>query len=303
MKAKYFLIPVILLASCQQMELENPDPQDNPEEIVTPDDAVWTLTIKASKGVETKALYLDTSGSKDHLTAYWSGNEQVTVFKDGASLTEPLTVTPDAGDKPATATLSGSITSTEIHVNDELILLIPRLAWDYSGQKGLLTGDNSIESQYDYALATVTVTDVDATTHAITTTEAHFENQQSIYRFAFRKNSSAFSIKDFKVSSAGNRIVSEMTLGGTPTLGGLTVTPASATADPLFVSIRNTGTAEDTYNFIVTGSDDALYDVSKPIPARVLDVPGKFISATTMDLTQPSFAPAGGTVSSSSEVL
>ena len=282
---------ILALASCSTIE---EIPTNDPA--VEPAQGEWTITIPATKDVDTKALDLE----GNTLTAYWSADDEVKVF-NGTELIGTLDVTPDSGSKPTTAMLSGTFSSVSgLSTGSTLTLLLPRDVWNYTGQVGTLA---SIQSKYDYAIATVSIDALDTSNNTITTTAASFENQQSIYRFAFRKSSSAFSIKDFKVSSAGNRIVSEMTLGGTPTLGGLTVTPASATADPLFVSIRNTGTAEDTYNFIVTGSDDALYDVSKQIPARVLDVPGKFISATTMDLTQPSFAPASGTVSTSTEVL
>ena len=282
---------ILALASCSTIE---EIPTNDPA--VEPAQGEWTITIPATKDVDTKALDLE----GNTLTAYWSADDEVKVF-NGTELIGTLDVTPDSGSKPTTAMLSGTFSSVSgLSTGSTLTLLLPRDVWNYTGQVGTLA---SIQSKYDYAIATVSIDALDTSNNTITTTAASFENQQSIYRFAFRKSSSAFSIKDFKVSSAGNRIVSEMTLGGTPTLGGLTVTPASATADPLFVSIRNTGTAEDTYNFIVTGSDDALYDVSKQIPARVLDVPGKFISATTMDLTKPSFAPASGTVSTSTEVL
>ena len=282
---------IMALASCSTIEEM---PTNDPA--VEPAQGEWTITIQACKAVDTKALDLE----GNTLTAYWSADDKVKVF-NGTELIGTLNVTPDSGSKPTTAMLSGTFSSVSgLSQGSTLTLLLPRDTWSYTGQVGTL---ESIQSNYDYAIATVSIDDLDISNNTITTTAASFENQQSIYRFAFRKGGSAFSIKDFRISSAGNRIVSGMTLGGTPTMGGLTVTPASATADPLFVSIRNTGTTVDTYSFLITGNDDALYSVSKEIPARVLDVPGKFISATTMDLTQPSFAPASGTVSTSTEVL
>ena len=91
----------------------------------------------------------------------------------------------------------------------------------------------------------------------------------------------------------------------TSTYGSITVTPASAPDDHFYyVSLRNEGTAEDTYRFIVIGSNDALYLASKTIPASVLDVPGKFISAKEIAVSQPSFAPAAsGTIDKAEDVF
>lgn len=294
MKKISFILMAGLLALASCKTIEEDITTHEPE--VEPVQGEWTLTIRASKGdAETKALSLD----GNTLKAYWLNTETVKVYKGTSPLGE-LGVTPDGSDNTS-ATLSGSFESVDgLAQNDELTLLIPRETWNYTGQAGTL---ESIQTSYDYATATVTINTLDTQNKTITTTAATFDNQQSIYRFAFKKDNAAFSIKDFTVSSAGNRIVSEMTLGGTPTLGGFKVTPASATDAPLFVAIRNTGTEVDTYNFLVTGGDDAMYSVSKEIPARVLDVPGKFISATSLNLTQPSFAPADGTVSNSSNVL
>ncbi|MBO4670845.1 MAG: hypothetical protein J5640_03270 [Bacteroidales bacterium] len=292
MKARFlalFIIPVTIIASCTR---EKPEvPEDNPEVVTEPADSVWHITIQASKGADTKALYLDTSGGKDVLNAYWKAGEKVKVY-NGSSLLGTLDVTPGSGDYPTTATLSGIVSISGLAQGNQLTLLIPRETWNYTGQVGTL---ESLQSNYDYATATVTINNIETSTNTVSTTAATFNNQQSVYRFAFKKDNADFSIRDFSILSAGNRIVSATTLGGTPTLGGFTVTPASATNAPLFVAICNTGTTDDTYNFIITGSDDALYMATKDIPARVLDVPGKFISAKNINATKSDFAPVDGT--------
>ena len=298
MKARFFIIPAIVLAAvaCQKEEDKQTETRpERPEET-----GVYTLTIQASKDVDTKALDLSTDGKT--LTSYWLSTEKVQVYKGTNYICELGVTLPANVDKPATATLSGTLTDAQfqqLSQNDQLTLLIPRTEWKYTGQVGTL---ESIQTNYDYATSTVTISGIDNTNKTITTSGATFQNEQSIYRFAFKKGGNAFSIKDFSISSANNRIVSEMTLGGTPTLGGFKVTPASATNAPLFVAIRNTGNTVDTYNFIITGGDDALYSVSKEIPADKLDKP-RFISAQNLELTQPKFNPADGEITSSSEVL
>ena len=82
--------------------------------------------------------------------------------------------------------------------------------------------------------------------------------------------------------------------------------PASATSEALYVALRNETvsttlvdeeTVLDTYHFVLTASNDALYLASKGIPAYVLDTPGKFISAMSIEATQPDFSPmASGSI-------
>lgn len=301
MKATRFIIPIILLAAaCQQVEIETPESPKSPES----KDNTYTLTIQASKGeADTKALDL-VSGTPDHLDAYWTDTEKVKVFKDG-TLLGTLDVTPAAGEKPTSATLSGTITTDGLAANDVLMLMIPGENWNYIGQVGTLA---SIEADYDYATATVTIDTVDDGNHTITTTaSANFLNQQSIYRFGFKVSGDYIDPKAFTVSAAGGQLVQSMSWNGSawaPLYGNIGVTPASAPGDHFYyVSIRNDQTTDDTYSFVITGSDDALYMASKGIPGTVLDVPGKFISAKNITATKSDFGPAGGGVDDPAEVL
>lgn len=293
MKARFFIIPAIVLSAVACKQLEPEAPVVVPEE--TTEAGTWSITIQASKAVDTKALYLDTSGEKDVLNAYWLETEKVFVYSNSETYVGILDVIPDAGDKPTTATLSGTITAgTEtIYMGDQIILKIPRPEWDYTGQVGTLA---SIQSNYDYAIAYVEVLAKDDENKTITTAAATFQNCQSIYRFSFKSGTSALSIKDLTISSAGNRIATSKDFSGfTTSWGSLTVTPAAATSDPLYVAISNGDMTDDTYNFIITGEDNALYSASKPIPARVLQADGKFISAKDITATQSDFGPSGET--------
>ena len=303
MKATRFIIPVILLASaCQQVEIESPDNKETSEtEIV---EGVYTITIQATKDEgETKALDLVT-GTPDHLDAYWKNTEKVKVYKDG-TLLGTLNVTPGSGSKPASATLSGPITTAGLVPGDVLMLRIPGENWDYSGQVGTLS---SIEATYDYAIASVTIDTVDDLNYTITTTgTASFQNQQSVYRFGFKLSGNYIDPKAFTVSASGGKLVQSLSWNGSawaPLYGNIGVTPASAPGDHFYyVSLRNDQTTDDTYNFIVTGSDDALYMGSKAIPAGALGTPGKFISVKNISVSQPSFTPASGSVDDPAEVL
>ena len=93
--------------------------------------------------------------------------------------------------------------------------------------------------------------------------------------------------------------------GWAPAYGDITVTPASAPGDHLYyVSLRNESTAADTYNFQITGSDDALYFATKSIAADKLGEQGKFLSATGIAVSQPAFSPApSGVIEAPENVL
>ena len=289
----------------------------NPRSPLKPDngrqsaDSVWTLTIQADKGVDTKALNLD----GNNLTAYWTSSDKVKVYKSGTYLCD-LGVTPAEGEKPTIATLTGT-TTAQLAVEDVLTLMIPSDSWDYTGQDGTI---NSISSNYAFATATVTVKTKEGTDNTITTTGASFNKEQSIYRFQFLLNGSSsdpVNVKDFLLWSSDKKALvqkKELVNGQwSSTTGFLCVKPGSDTNEPLYVSIRNemaapsaqeisAQTVVDTYNFVLTGSNHELYLASKDIPAHVLDAPGKFISATTIVARQPDFTAASGTISNVTDV-
>lgn len=297
MKARFLMIPMLLVAASCQQELETPDPIAKPEQ-GSETTGTYTLTIQASKGTETRALDLD----GNTLTPYWKNNDVVNVYKNGSFLG---TITVQCtGEKPTTATLTGTMTGTMPAKDDVLTLLIPRETWDYTQQTGALTGEGSIEDTFDYATATVTVDAIDE--DSVTTTAADFRNEQSIYRFSFKNGSNALSVKDFTVSAVGGNLVQSRTLSGsdwTSVKGALVVKPVAATTDPLYISLRNeTTTADDTYSFVVTSDNNALYMATKTIPAAALATPGKFVSGT-ITVTQPDFSPSSGEISNEDLVL
>ena len=301
MKTKYLILfPILLtLAACQRMELEDPTLKDNTYN----DGDVLTLTVEATWGsVDTKALNLDGTTLK----AYWVEGEQVMVFK-GDTYLGALTAHP-ANSSATTARLTGVITVSGLAVNDALTLLFPGRDdhnWDYTAQNGPSSAGQdgtlaTLQNKFDYAMATVAIATINI--DAITTKgSATFENQQSIYRFSFTLPNSV-TVKDFEISSANSTLVKSRTWNTSDwasAFGAIKVTP-SASSDPVYVSLRNESITDDTYNFNITGSDDALYTASKPIGSANLGQ-GKFLN-TTITGSQPSFAPASGTITSSSEV-
>lgn len=290
----FALLCVGMLASCQKMEQDAP-----PEEVVKAADSLWIITVQATKNpdtksAETKGLEME-PGTPDNLWYFWKSTDKVKVFKGGECI-GTLNVTPAEGEHPTTATLSGYVNANNLSANDELLLILPRDTWDYSSQNGKLTGEGSIESTCGFATATISIVSKDESTHTLTISSgASFTNQQSIYRFAFKLGSSdgnGISVKDFTLSSTNNSVVCSRTYGTggwESSRGSITVTMEAATEDLIYVSLRNENTSADTYTFIMHDSNGALHLASKSIPASVLDVAGRFITARKIAATKPSF--------------
>ena len=305
MKARFFIIPCIVLAAAACQKEEDKQTETRPER---PETGSYTLIVEAVKDVDTKALELTDNGTA--LDAYWVSGEKVSVYLDGV-YKGYLTATPTA-EKSKTATLSGEIDG----ISDEatLQLLSPGRddqKWDYTGQTGAApTPEGDLSKRFDYALATVTVNGVSGTT--ITTTGATFTNQQSIYRFGFRLNSATGDYVDpvdFIVSASGNTIVQSFNYENsawTPVLGyNLSVTtPTTKPTDHFYyLSILNQNTtSNERYTFSLTGPNSEYLTGYKDVDAGHLDQ-GKFISAKNIVVSQPSFAPADGNIPNSSAVL
>ena len=298
MKARILILGLVLLAACQPMDTDFD--YQNTRTGTSDADSVFTLTLQAIKTVDTKAL--DLIGDA-RLNQYWKNTDKVKVFHNGTCV-GTLNVSCQ-GDRPTTATLTGSVQIHGLAENDVLTLLIPREIFDYTGQKGRLTkaSDNdkgTIEDTYDYGMATVTVGTISGTT-VTTTADARFENQQSIYRFGFG-TSGSLAAREFTVLSANGKLVQSVSYEGgawTPAFGPITVKPTVPNPIPAsnfyYVALRNGSTDEDTYSFVIVDSNHKLHLATKQIPGTALAVPGKFISAKNIDAPAATFTPSEDT--------
>ena len=139
----------------------------------------YTLTVEAGKGErpDTKALNID----DNNLKATWTTGDTVKVYK-GVAFLGNLFAQAD-GKK---ATLSGTVAG-DIQKDD--VLTLKFLSPDYAHQDGTL---DYIAAHCDFAVASVTVTNVDETT--VTTTSASFVNQQAIVKFTLNVSAKPLSI-------------------------------------------------------------------------------------------------------------
>ena len=292
---------LLVLAGCQKEPFE--EPKEKPAE-----QDEWRMTLEAVKGADTKALNIETDGK---LSATWTTGDLVAVFlKNGAA--ESLgnltaTVNPSINTR---ATLAGALTSvTGVTGGSTLTLLYPRAIWDYSGQDGSApSASGTLATKYDYALANVTVSAVDGSAKTITTDDASFANQQSIYRVKFTSSDNPLSVKQFTVSSSHNKLVQSRSYNGsawTSAFGSVSVVSASATADWLYMSLRNEyadhdpliAIDDDVYTFVVKGSDNATYTGTKSIPATTaLSGYGHFISIENVTVSKLSLLAKTGAI-------
>lgn len=268
--------------------LETDDPSAREEKPVAVRDSV-ILTLEAGKGINTKALALDTSGEKDQLNAFWKSGEKVYVFASGSDPIGTLTATPTSD--ATKATLRGSISATGLEEDQALTLLFPRATWSYDNQGGTLS---SIESNFDYARTQVTIESIES--GQITTTKSTtFENQQSIYRFGFLYGDNTIRTKTLLLTSNQNKLaktVDAKTKEKTYFESGEPMTVELSTAltadqaaahELIYVAILNGNTTQDdTFSFTIYDADGATYRGSKTITSTHLASP--FVSAKTIPM-------------------
>ena len=161
----YILAVALLAATAFTACSNNDDEQANVLPVNT-----YTITVNATKGDDASVApsnrALSIPGSQ--LIASWTQNDVVKVYKSETYLGD-LT----AQSSGVSTTLTGTLTTSGISVNDELTLKF--LSPNYASQTGTL---DYIAANCDYATSTVTVSSING--NNITTTPATFANQQAI---------------------------------------------------------------------------------------------------------------------------
>lgn len=220
------LMMAAAMTACRQMEQPAPieeqeKPQEQEETVQT-----FTMTIEASKGIDTKALSLSGENNKT-LSATWAQGEEVTAFEMidyGASYDELGTLT--AQDNGASTTLSGKINKVPSQGNN-IMLCFPRYPMDYTGQKGTMA---DIAANFDYAYSWIN--DWTESGGRITATStAVFENQQAIVRFILKDiNGTPINASSLTISDALGNLLQSTDFASYANFGDLTInldTPSS----------------------------------------------------------------------------
>jgi len=299
---RLFLIAALLgttLVGCQkEAETQTPDGKSEVEK-------TWTLTVKATKNLETKAMELDGT----ILNASWNTNEKVAVY-NGETLLGTLTVTA-VDETTKEATLSGEIPVDGLTTSSTLTLLYPGREdglWTYLGQDASAPSVSGNLNQFDYATSSLGISELNTDTNTIiaSTEKVDFTNEQSIYRFGF-KTTDHIAVKSILLASSANQLVRSRSISGSTwgsTCGLLLLSAPVTNSDGFYyLSVRNENTtANDTYTFNVVGNDDALYEGTKTIGSSNLGQ-GKFLSAKNIAVSQKTFAPATGSISEEADVI
>ena len=208
---KYFTIILLAASLVACTGLEQPEPIEEPNIPKT-----YTMTVKASKTVDTKALSLD----DNTLNATWTENDEVKVYNSSSQLLGTLQAK-DVNPDGTSCTLKGTLTTAPF---DNQPLTLKYLTDSYGTQDGTLTGNaTSIDKVCDCAIAEVHAS-VSGTSIGIKESSASFTNQQAIVKF---------TLKDI---ATGNPSINATQLTVTAGEMTITVTPSGAT-DELFVAV------------------------------------------------------------------
>lgn len=243
-------LAVLALAACSSDDNDIIIGEQNPTEA----NQTWTVTTEATMGddeanggssrVITRALSEDGTA----INATFATTEHVYVYNASNTYTQlGGSLQPQADG--ISATLKGTLTGTIANGNS-LKLVYPKSAISYTGQKGTLA---DIAANYDFATATVTVSD--ASTPSVTTTAATFTSQQAITKFTF-----STAVKSLTISGTG--LVQSIAANGTETTGDIDVTLATASTT-VYVAMRNNSGSKQTYTFTATDASGNTYTATK----------------------------------------
>ena len=239
------------MASCSS-DIQEVTGQQQSEKLPSVTYAVSISSTMDDDGSLTRALATEGSGEGESLVATW-GNETVHVYA-GDEKVGTLTPLTTGG---ASTTLNGTLTKEGgFAVNDELTLYYLKdknAQGVYSGQLGTIA---DIAANYDYATATVTVTQAGPSTvfgndNILKTSAASFTKSQAVVKLLPGFKNAALSVTSLTITSTN--------LAGSP----LTVTPAAAT-NTLYFVLHNTASGAQDYTFdAVAGGQTYTYSASR----------------------------------------
>ena len=214
------------------------------------DQHFWYVTLTASMNdATTRAL---NEGAGNAVTASFAVDDEVVVVDgDGSTIVGTL----KAQSTGASTTLTGTLDATSLAVNEIVTLRYHSATANYDGQVGTLAG---IATSQDYAEGTLTVSTLSPLT--FTTTSVTLNAKQSITKFSFTDGTNAVSVKTFGIAATG--LVQSITTSGSETVGAVTGTLATASAD-VYVALRNNSGAKQIYSFTVKDNDGNWYTGTK----------------------------------------
>ena len=270
---KIALIMILLLGGIMVSCIED---QLVPEEVLPNNEDGWRVVLEANKGesAATKSVEADGWDGDDPATkalsmpdeseifCYWGGTDTVEMYD---SDTYKCTLYPKYSGGNSTI-LSGSV-SGSAKVGDCLQLYYPCKPSQgqlYVGQKGTIA---DISANYDYAVASVEVAAVDASSGTISLSQANFESRQSINLF------------EFNYSTVNTEGIVKLTVTAPNNLSGgpITVIPETPVSR-LFVAIPKfyDGPEKLVYTFVAETESGIRYEGTKRASLKA----GKYYKTT-----------------------
>ena len=275
-----------------------------------PQAPTYTVCIPASMGGDAQTRAVDFSGTdpvtgKPTAISSFKTSDKIYVYNQtkDAMLTGYLTPSADGKTCDLTGTLTGDIAA-----GDELVLLY-NLS-DYDSDKTLCnfdydSQDGTQAGVTDGAMATVTVDSYTGSGVLTTTTTAHFQNVQSMFRFQFTSNGTPVNVKSLAISSKNNALSNfyKPLAAGYKFCSDIPVTLSSATTNPIYVAlcIKESVAAGDVLTFEVVDADNKLYTTTKNAPSTGF-VNGKYyynssaidLGASVLQLVKPTLSRSDG---------
>ena len=263
---------------------------------------VYQVCIPASigDGSQTRAIELGTGDKDGYLVSTFKTTDNIYVKNVTQNRAASGNLNPEEDGKTANLTGGLQFFNAMEFINyppqndDELLLCYTNRdnnTFDYTGQTGTLAGLNN----YDYATATVTVESANEDREApeyqyyIETSDAHFMNAQSMFKFSFNNLPTGVGVKSLAISSSKSKLYSSCNIitniknygdvnialddAARTANGAGNIVYAALQFDPL-------GSNEtDDITFTIVGTDNKVYLATKASPAGGFQN-GKYYTST-----------------------
>lgn len=295
---KKYIVTMAILAlgfsACNKVEVDNQVvPVETPSTPVAP--AVHQVSIPATMGTETKAVIFDGTTS---ISTFLS-TERVYVYNVTADevlegYLSPTNISADGQSCDLTGTLTGTLTAgnsitllynlSDVDTAKEGDRYKDYTFFEYDNQ------DGTEDDVTDGAIATATVGD-NVGEVLTTTTTVSFQNVQSMFRFKFTDGTNDINVTSLRIHSANDALGQKYrpidNESEQYTCGDIIVSPATATTDYLYVSLRikESSASGDMLTFTATDADGIVYQGTKAAPSAGFTNGKYYWNSTAISLT------------------